>query len=52
MSTDLSLFKAGDRYEHAITVTSRLMDDFMALSGDENPMLAIRHLQARAASRV
>jgi acyl dehydratase len=38
MPTDLSLFKTGDRYEHRISVTPKLMDDFMALSGDENPM--------------
>jgi acyl dehydratase len=38
MSNDLSLFKAGDRYECRISVTPKLMDDFMRLSGDENPM--------------
>ncbi|MBX3548093.1 MAG: MaoC family dehydratase N-terminal domain-containing protein [Xanthobacteraceae bacterium] len=38
MSSSLSLFKAGDRYEHGMVVTPGVMDDFMALSGDENPM--------------
>lgn len=38
MSSSLSLFKAGDRYQYAMVVTPRVMDDFMALSGDENPM--------------
>jgi 3-oxoacyl-[acyl-carrier protein] reductase len=38
MSSSLSLFKTGDRFEHAMVVTPRVMDDFMVLSGDENPM--------------
>ncbi len=38
MPTDISLFRAGDRYRHGISVTQKLMDDFMVLSGDENPM--------------
>jgi 3-hydroxybutyryl-CoA dehydratase len=38
MSNDLSLFNTGDHYEYRISVTPKLMNDFMALSGDENPM--------------
>src|SRR5262245_11798415 len=38
MNDALSLFKVGDTYEHAVSVTREVMHKFLDVSGDANPI--------------